>query len=363
MNTNYISYYFTPLVTMWYIVIYLTLFMAARYNNRTPLLLGKIGLSAAVMTWFFNEQWLLETLFDILHKCCGIRWSAREWAFRVRLDMWIVYVGMLASIVVMKVREHRLTDDPRWPTCVKGSIVLSAIVLIWFFAFELLQESKFAYNTWHPYVSFMPIVAFVILRNANPILRSASSRSFAFLGKCSLELFIVQFHFWLAADTKGVLVVLPGINRRPLNFVITTIMFVYLCDRIAWATGHVTTRICSEEEKERELLLPTIASPSTAAHTDTVFDAGTVEDGQEITIFMKPLGPSQAEPDTPIRPRWIEHPVISHSSLQVMPSAARLRLRFAALTYTLSLHTKIFVFLFLLWTFNILWVYPPDHSS
>ncbi len=365
MNTDYISYYFTPLVTMWYIVIYLTLFLAAQYNNRTPLLLAKIGLSAAIMTWFFNEQWLVETLFDILYRCCGIRWSAREWTFRVNLDMWIVYVGMLTSIVVMKVREHRLTDNPRWPTCVKWSIVLSVVVLIWFFVFELLQESKFAYNKWHPYISFLPIMAFVILRNANAILRSASSRAFAIIGKCSLELFIVQFHFWLAADSKGILVVLPGINRRPLNFVITSIMFVYLCDRIAWATGQIATRI-SSEEKERGLPLPTVVSPPTAAHT--IFDAETVEDErQEIAIQMKTLGPSQGpipfEPDTPIRPTRTDH-LVGHPSSQVLLSTARLKSHFATLlTSTSSLHMKILVFLFLLWTFNILWVYPPDHSS
>lgn len=64
MNTDYISYYFTPLVSMWYLVVYLTMVAGARFNDKGPLLL-KIVLSAGMMTWFMNESWLLEMLFDI----------------------------------------------------------------------------------------------------------------------------------------------------------------------------------------------------------------------------------------------------------------------------------------------------------
>ena len=87
----------------------------------------------------------------------------------------------------------------------QGSIIVSAVALVWFFAFEIGQPSKFTYNQWRPYVSVIPVLAFVILRNATSVLRSASSRFFAFIGTCSLETFILQYHFWLAADTKGIL--------------------------------------------------------------------------------------------------------------------------------------------------------------
>ena len=117
--------------------------------------------------------------------------------------------------------------------------------MLWFFAFELGQESKFTYNIWHPYISFVPIAAFVILRNATPLLRSCSSQAYTFIGKCSLETFIIQFHLWLAADTKGVLLILPGTKWRHLNFVISTILFVYVSDQVAHASGEITARICS----------------------------------------------------------------------------------------------------------------------
>lgn len=249
MDTDYISYYFAPLVSMWFLIIYATMGIGSQFNERTHILVIKVLLSMAVMKYFMSEPWLLQSLFDFLDRVCRIKWSAREWAFRVNLDLWIVYFGMFVSIAVIKIREHRLTDHPYWPSVVNVSICVSGLVMVWFFGFELWQENKFVYNTWHPYISFLPIAAFVILRNANTILRSASSRAFAFIGTCSLETFIIQYHFWLAGDTKGVLLVIPGTRWRPANFVITSIMFVYLSHKVAQATGQITTRICSGAKK------------------------------------------------------------------------------------------------------------------
>lgn len=187
MNTDYISYYFAPLVSMWFLIIYATMAIGSQFNDHTPLLLVKILVSMASMNYFMSEPWLLQNLFGFLDHICHIKWSAREWAFRVNLDLWIVYFGMFVSLAVLKIREHRLTDHPHWPLAVNIAIAISGIVMIWFFAFELWQENKFVYNTWHPYISFLPIAAFVILRNANAVLRSASSHAFAFIGTCSLE--------------------------------------------------------------------------------------------------------------------------------------------------------------------------------
>ena len=362
MNTDYLFYYFTPLVTMWYFVVYLTLLPAAQFNNRTPFLLTKVILSAGAMTWFFSQKWLLEILFQWLGLLCGIHWNANEWAFRVNLDIWIVYVGMLVSIATIKIHEYRLGDDPRWPILVKGTAVLSVVVLIWYFVFEIYQESKVAYNAWHPYISFLPILAFVIARNATAPLRSMSSRVFTYLGRCSLELFIVQFHFWLAADTKAMLVVLPGVTLRPINFVITSVMFVYLCDRIAWATGNIVNRLCGGG-KDKILPRP-VGARIVESPPEPLFDAGNEEEVQEVVAPMKSLNLLHGngfEPDTPVRPRqqWIDR-LVDHSSGS--SSRTRLGTHFDISWITTPLHAKLVAFLILLWLLNVFWIYPPDKS-
>jgi len=222
------------------------LWIGSQHNGNTPFLVAKMLLSMGTFAVFTHQKWLVEGLFGILERVFFVHWSAREWAFRVSLDQYIVYCGMFVALAVIKIRDNHLTKHALWPVFVRASIGMSAMVLVWFMLFELAQESKFTYNAWHPYVSFLPILAFVTLRNATPYMRSCSSRIFAFIGKCSLETFILQYHLWLAADTKGILVLLPGTKWRALNFVLSTSIFIYVSHQVAWATGEITSWICGE---------------------------------------------------------------------------------------------------------------------
>lgn len=299
MNTDYLFYYFAPLVSFWFLIIYATLFVGSRFNDYLFFVLGKIIISMTITTTFFTHTYLLEGLFRLLAKFCRIHWSAKEWAFRITLDIWVVYFGMLVAIAYIKLRKLRIIDHPRWNTVRQGSIIASVVALVWFFAFELGQPSKFTYNKWHPYISIIPILAFVILRNATAMLRSASSRLFAFIGTCSLETFILQYHFWLAADTKGILLFIPGTRWRPLNFVFSTIIFVWLSHKVAGATGELTSWICGGKKKT----LPTSAPPVQAPPMTEEAIPLVVQNGEEEAEKRGATGPENNPSDGS---RWID---------------------------------------------------------
>ncbi|KAG5653580.1 hypothetical protein H0H81_012087 [Sphagnurus paluster] len=361
MNTDYISYYFSPLVSMWFLIIYATMIIGSRFNDRTPFLLGKIIASGAMVTWFMREEWLLESLFELLSRLCGIHWSAREWNFRVTLDIWIVYLGMLAAIAAIKIREHRLTEHASWHLITKVAICTSLICLVWFFAFELLQESKFTYNRWHPYISFIPVLAFVVLRNASLILRSASSSAFAFVGRCSLETFIIQYHFWLAGDTRGILLVLPGTQWRPINFIFTTIMFIYVSDQMAHATTTITGWICGKGAKA------SLPLPTTAPTASNNASASSRRDPEVLTSPLNEdaiplISPNQKnherdeplppEPDTPVRPRrWVDR--LAEGSEE--PTRSGFRVWYGEEGY--GVKVKLIVWIAVMWAANLLWQY------
>jgi hypothetical protein len=100
-----------------------------------------------------------------------------------------------------------LTNKPRSRQQLLQSIVaLAACVIVALYVLLAFRFSdKYAYNEWHAVISPFPILAFVVLRNATPLIRAYHSWLFAWLGRCSLETFILQYHIWLAADTKSLL--------------------------------------------------------------------------------------------------------------------------------------------------------------
>lgn len=361
MNSDYISYYFSPLVSWWYLIIYFTMLAGAKYNDRTTFIILKIVLSMVLVTMFMKTEWLLPAIFSFMERVCGIHWSAREWAFRVNLDIWIVYAGMATAILVIKARELHWTEHPLWPLVTKIGAGVSAFVLIWYFAFEL-SLNKFDYNLYHPLIAFLPIGAFVVLRNANAILRSASSTAFAFVGRCSLETFIIQYHLWLAGDTKGILLVIPGTKWRPLNMVFTTIMFIYVSHHVARATGELTKWICDEPKPASTLpppanapIPPELASSSNAEEHDIIFEA---PDGLELPVRKDDAGDEHPpEPDTPVRlpRRWMDR--LAESSAP-HTSAGGLHLWYGDEEWRPGVKSKLLMILGLTWILNILWSYP-----
>lgn len=241
MGTNYLFYYFAPLCSYWFLIVYGTMRAGEKYNSNTKFLLTKILLAAILSAVLTHFPGLLEAIFNVLGFISRTEWDVTEWRFRVSLDMWIVFVGMLVAIAFAKVNEGSYASAPWWGPAKRYAIIGSVIALPLFFLFEMTRENKYVYNAYHPYISFIPILSFIALRNATPQLRNAHSKIFAWLGKISLETFTLQYHIWMAADTKGLLDLgVFGWTGRGQNFIFSTVLFIYASYRVANATGVLT---------------------------------------------------------------------------------------------------------------------------
>ncbi len=196
MDTDYLFYYFAPLVSFWFMFIYLTMWIGNKYNQSTEFITTKILLCSALAYALVNFYGPFETIFYVLEKLFHIHWNLTEWRFRVALDMWIVPVGMLFSILFLKAQEQQIDKHEHWEFGKQIGLLLCNLVLVVYTFFEVTFDSKIDYNRWHPIVSAAPILAFVFLRNGSSYLRRTHSRLFAFIGQCSLETFILQYHIW-----------------------------------------------------------------------------------------------------------------------------------------------------------------------
>lgn len=276
MDTDYLFYYFPALVTFWFGVVWITMWVGHAKNNDLHFLGAKFALSAVVVSVFTKTPGILETTFSILKAVARVDWDAMAWRSRVSLDMWNVYAGMIVAVAY--VNSSDLKNSPHWQQMRKIAIGSSVLVILLFLLFEATQTDPFVYDAWHTCISFLPVIAFVVLRNASTKLRNTHSTAFAFIGRFSLETFILQFHIWLAADTKGILIVWPS-SSRLANFVLGTMIFVFLSWDVANVTGTLTEWIMGAKIQ--------VAAPASVplAHIQPASLGGEMEDDEKSSVL------------------------------------------------------------------------------
>ena len=255
MNNNYEFYYFPALSSFWFLVVYISLLKVDLSKLSFKEALFRVLLSLGIIKTILRSEKFFGAVLAAVGRFLGISLNQGETHFRIALDVYTVYIGMLAAIIYLKA-----TNSPRSRTerpcymfrhrsamrmvCLSSSIMgLTGYALV-----SLSLKEKRLYNRWHPVLSPIAILAFVTLRNATPTLRNHYSPVFAWLGRCSLEAFVLQYHIWLAADTKGLLR-LGLFNARAisgsstisnwnlwLESVLITCYFIWT----SWAVAHAT---------------------------------------------------------------------------------------------------------------------------
>ena len=88
------------------------------------------------------------------------------------------------------------------------------------------------------FISISQILSYICLRNIHEVTRKFYSTFFSWIGTFSLELFICQYHIWLANDTHNVLVLIP--NLPLVNGLFTSL--ILLC--FAHEINRITNSVC-----------------------------------------------------------------------------------------------------------------------
>ncbi|KAL3275434.1 hypothetical protein HHI36_020195 [Cryptolaemus montrouzieri] len=240
MNRPYQFYYFVPLLSFWYMMIYcffaLPPHITAASSESNPIqysyLLIKFICMFSVITILFLSEVFFEKIFVTRP------WKAlfvttdddiREWWLRWRLDRYSVMYGMGFAVLMLLAQRYSLFDDNNHSNLFSrgmalSSTLLSIVGLGCYITMTFLCHDEMECSEIHSYVVFIPIISYIILRNISGFLRTRYSSLFAWFGEISLELFISQYHILLAADTHGVLVLLPG--YPVMNMIITSFIFI-----------------------------------------------------------------------------------------------------------------------------------------
>ncbi|XP_057634038.1 N-acetylneuraminate 9-O-acetyltransferase isoform X1 [Chionomys nivalis] len=249
MDRPYQFYYFVPLVTVWFMVIYVTLalwpqIIQKKANGNCLWHLGlllKLAFLLLCICFLAYSQGAFEKIFSLwpLSKCFELNGNVYEWWFRWRLDRYVVFHGMLFAFIYLALQRRQILSEGKGEPLFSNKIsnFLLFISVVSFLTYSIWASScknKAECNELHPSVSVVQIVAFILIRNIPGYARSVYSSFFAWFGKISLELFICQYHIWLAADTRGILVLIPG--NPTLNIIVSTFIFVCVAHEISQIT-------------------------------------------------------------------------------------------------------------------------------
>ncbi|CAG9855806.1 unnamed protein product [Phyllotreta striolata] len=240
MNRPYQFYYFAPLLSFWYVMVYCFVAFPPHITSQSSennvvqyfYLVIKFICMCSVITILFMSEVFFEKIFVTRP------WKAlfvttdddiHEWWSRWKLDRYSVMCGMVFGVVMILSQRYNVFDDNNHSNLFSRGIALSSTLVAFtgigsYIMFTYFCRNELECSEIHSYIVFIPIVSYILLRNVSGILRTRYSSLFAWFGEISLELFISQYHIWLAADTHGVLVLIPG--YPVLNLIITTYIFV-----------------------------------------------------------------------------------------------------------------------------------------
>ena len=261
MLSSYDFYYFSVLCSFWSLVVFCTLGIGFDGHITTGGIIERCLLSISCVKIFVEVPGILEGLSTALYMSCRIDFHAQEFRFRVGLDLCIVYVGILVGWLYQERQMAAiyawLDSNSRWSQCLRwttGNKILSssimkascAVALCGYLLLIGCFSDKYQYNRLHPWISPIFVLAYLLLRNSSKRLRETHSPLFAWLGRCSLETYILQCHIWLAADAKGLLR-LGLLNQTSVGSVIEcmiiTLFFLWTSWHVSRATAVITGAI------------------------------------------------------------------------------------------------------------------------
>lgn len=263
MNRPYQFYEYVPLVTFWFLVIHITLTAVPQVTSQSVdanpvhylyLVIKFIVLMSIVTILYMSEVLFAKIFLTRPWKALFVTTddSISDWWFRWKVDRYAVPAGMIFAFLyeVLK-KQGLLTDDIRSCHLFAHNVhnlmalICSMVGMGIYATFSFLCRNESECVEIHAYISFLPIVSFLVLRNVSSFVRGWHSTFFAWFGRMSVELFVLQNHVWLTANTNGVLVLVPSFPV--LNVLVTLFLFVSAAHTMHAVTNKLTRYAISND--------------------------------------------------------------------------------------------------------------------
>jgi len=249
-------YYVVPLHTAGFFMTYLTCLLAVKLEEKASMTYWKsrilaIAISFGVQIIFFETSYVE-----------SLEYFSHELYVRFQIDKYSAVLGIINGLYMKKASEfiswaygdeHR--NRVQLMQCTAGTV----LIFIWYSLFGSISD-KLVYNPIHPYIFIFPMLGWILLRNSHRYLCECHSGLLEFLGRHTLETYVLQFHLFMNHDVQSIPIIIPGCDENIilniLNMILCGTFFVLVA---VWARKVTITtqntmvgfmKLCSKEDSE-----------------------------------------------------------------------------------------------------------------
>ena len=231
-GTPWILYYVVALHSVYFMMVYFSLWVGVKVASirhaKKDSVTSKIVAIATMLTMCIIV-WEVEGSYDAalgpFFKWAFGPFFDQYFLFRTKMDRYSAVFGMVYAAV------HPTLVKRKWPhrgsfatwSLALQAMVLSALAAAWLYVWstEYDEDDRTDYQRLHPYVGMLWVPGYIMLRNCTPWLTARVSKPMMFLGKHSLELYLLQFHLFLNRQSEMILLVIPDERYALSNMVLS----------------------------------------------------------------------------------------------------------------------------------------------
>lgn len=213
INVSLELYYVVPLHTAGFFITMFTCYLAKCLEYVMPSASSWKRNAVAIAVCFAVHIVFYETE---LKSCLKI--FSDEYYFRFQVDKYSAVIGILSGFCWGKFKEYMnwCYGSPASETTQRQIQCMwyqraagVALIAVWWYLFGYMPDKR-DYNPIHPFIFWMPVAGYLMLRNSSKYLTEIHSQALEFTGRITLETYVLQFHVLMCNKVQNIPIVIPG---------------------------------------------------------------------------------------------------------------------------------------------------------